>query len=92
MSIDQEILKTERGAPWREALRSATKNKDRIAIDRVHMPELAPHVRVKFQNREVNMGLCHETARREATRCMDCVNPTCIEGCPVSINIPKFIK
>jgi glutamate synthase (NADPH) small chain len=28
----------------------------------------------------------------EASRCMDCANPTCIEGCPVSINIPKFIK
>jgi len=92
MSIDQETLKAERNAPWREALRSATKNKDRIAIGRVHMPELPPHVRVRFQDREVNMGLCLESAMHEATRCMDCVNPTCIEGCPVSINIPKFIK
>jgi len=40
----------------------------------------------------VNTGLTQEQAVTEASRCMDCVNPTCMEGCPVSINIPKFIK
>jgi glutamate synthase (NADPH/NADH) small chain len=92
MSFDPEVLKTERSAEWREVLRKAIKNKDRISIDRVHMPELDPCIRVKHQDREVNKGLALEDAIREATRCMDCVNPTCIEGCPVSINIPKFIK
>ncbi len=92
MSIDAEILKTERSASWREALRAGTKNKERIAIERVRMPELEPAVRVHYQDREVNRGLNLEDAMREATRCMDCVNPTCIEGCPVSINIPKFVK
>lgn len=92
MSFDPETLKTERSAEWREALRKNTKNKDRVAIERVHMPELDPWIRVKHQDREVNQGLSLEQAVKEATRCMDCVNPTCIEGCPVSINIPKFIK
>ena len=73
-------------------MRSKTKNKDRTLIPRVKMPELAPEIRVKYQDREVNMGLEPEQAQKEATRCMDCANPTCIEGCPVSINIPKFIK
>jgi glutamate synthase (NADPH) small chain len=92
MSFDPEILKAERSAEWRDALRKTVKNKDRVAIERVKMPELEACVRVKYQDKEVNRGLTLEAAMREATRCMDCVNPTCIEGCPVSINIPKFIK
>ena len=92
MSIDPETLKIERSAAWREELRSRTKNKDRVAIERVHMPELEPEIRVHHQDREVNRGLTLAQATLEATRCMDCVTPTCIEGCPVSINIPKFIK
>ena len=92
MSLNPEYLKEERNQEWRAELRSKTKNKDRILIPRVKMPELAPKIRVKYQDREVNMGLEPEQAQKEATRCMDCANPTCIEGCPVSINIPKFIK
>jgi len=92
MSLNPEYLKEERNQEWRAELRSKTKNKDRILIPRVKMPELAPEIRVKYQDREVNMGLEPEQAQKEATRCMDCANPTCIEGCPVSINIPKFIK
>jgi len=92
MSLKPEYLKEERNQEWRAELRSKTKNKDRILIPRVKMPELAPKIRVKYQDREVNMGLEPEQAQKEATRCMDCANPTCIEGCPVSINIPKFIK
>ena len=92
MSLNPEYLKEERNQMWRAELRSKTKNKERMLIQRVKMPELAPAVRVKHQDREVNMGLELNQALTEATRCMDCVNPTCIEGCPVSINIPKFIK
>ncbi len=92
MTIDPENLKKEREAEWRATLRAATKNKDRLAVPRVEMPELEPEIRVKYQDREVNRGLTPEQAAREASRCMDCVNPTCIEGCPVSINIPKFVK
>ena len=41
---------------------------------------------------EVNLGLSEEQAMYEASRCLDCPKPTCITGCPVGINIPKFIK
>lgn len=77
---------------WREELRKKNKNKDRIAIERVVMPEVAPEERVKHQDVEVNCGLSVEAAQNEAIRCMDCSNPTCITGCPVGINIPKFVK
>jgi glutamate synthase (NADPH/NADH) small chain len=92
MSLTPEYLKKEREKEWRVELRSKVKNKERILIERVSMPELDPKERSKYQDREVNCGLSSEQAITEATRCMDCVNPTCIEGCPVSINIPKFIK
>lgn len=92
MSLNPQYLKEERNQEWRAELRSKTKNKDRALIERVKMPELPPEIRVKYQGREVNMGLGLEQAKAEATRCMDCANPTCIEGCPVSINIPKFVK
>lgn len=92
MALDPQFLKDERSKEWRATLREKIKNKDRGLIERVKMPELEPEVRVRYQDREVNMGLTLEQAVKEATRCMDCVTPTCIEGCPVSINIPKFIK
>ncbi len=92
MSVDSEILKEARDEQWRTELRASVKNKDRVAVERVRMPELEPEIRVKHQDREVNRGLSLSIAVREATRCMDCINPTCIEGCPVGINIPKFIK
>jgi len=92
MALNPEHLKEERDQAWRAELRSKTKNKERTSITRVKMPELAPEIRVQHQDREVNMGLSLEQAQQESTRCMDCVNPTCMEGCPVSINIPKFVK
>ncbi|WP_163717962.1 NADPH-dependent glutamate synthase [Mangrovibacterium lignilyticum] len=88
----QEYLKQEREQAWRVELRGKIKNKDRGLIERVKMPEMKAMKRVCFQNKEVNLGLDAKSAVRESQRCMDCVNPTCIEGCPVSINIPKFIK
>lgn len=88
----QEYLKMEREQAWRVELRNQIKNKERSALPRVKMPEMDPQERICYQDREVNLGLDVESARREASRCMDCVNPTCIEGCPVSINIPKFVK
>lgn len=81
-----------RDEEWRVALRTKIKNKERIAIKRVKMPEMDPQVRILYQNREVNMGLDLPAAQQEASRCMDCVNPTCIDGCPVSIDIPRFVK
>ena len=56
------------------------------------MPELAPDYRATTRTEEVNTGLTPEMAVQEAKRCLDCANPTCMTGCPVSINIPSFIK
>ena len=92
MERSEEYIKNERKQDWRVALQKKIKAKDRMSIERALMAETAPEVRIKSQRIEVNTGLTKEQALVEASRCMDCVNPTCMEGCPVSINIPKFIK
>ena len=71
---------------------SPLSNKDRVAIPRVQMNELAPEVRIHSLREEVNQGLTFEQAVTEAHRCLNCKNPTCVEGCPVNIHIPAFIK
>ncbi len=86
-----EIL-TDRNAEWRKALRSQMKPKERTAIPRVVMPELDPVYRATTRLEEVNQGLTKEMALTEAKRCLDCTKPTCVEGCPVGVNIPSFIK
>ena len=86
-----EFLKKEREQDWRLELRSKMKNKERTELERNHMPEQAPDQRNKNFT-EVNEGLSEENAVLEASRCLDCPKPTCITGCPVGINIPKFIK
>ena len=80
-----------REAQWREELRKARSAKERTATPRVKMPELDPAYRITC-NEEVNRGLSREQAVTEATRCLDCPDPQCITGCPVGINIPRFIK
>jgi glutamate synthase (NADPH/NADH) small chain len=92
MTDFSEYLKEKRDQEWRAELRKKLKGKERTDQVRVSMPEVDPMVRINYQDKEVNLGLSVEMAQREASRCMDCVNPTCIEGCPVSINIPEFIK
>jgi glutamate synthase (NADPH/NADH) small chain len=79
-------------APWRVALRKSMKPKERMAIKRVVMPELDPEYRSKTRLEEVNKGLTKEMAMKEAQRCLDCAKPSCVEGCPVHIQIPDFIK
>ena len=83
---------TDRNAPWRADLRKAMKPKERMAIERVKMPELDPVYRATTRTEEVNKGLTKEMAVREAHRCLDCAKPSCVEGCPVNIQIPDFIK
>ena len=86
-----EIL-TDRDAEWRKELRASMKPKERTQIERVIMPELDPVYRATTRTEEVNIGLTKEMAMTEAKRCLDCAKPTCVEGCPVNINIPSFIK
>lgn len=87
-----EDVVSNRDVDWRKALRESMKAKERTEIERVVMPERRPEERIKSQRLEVNLGLTKEMAMREARRCQDCVNPTCMEGCPVGIDIPGFIK
>ncbi len=84
-------MSEDRNSSWREELRKAVKPKDRMQIERVQMPELDSEYR-RHNKEEVNQGLSAEAAMLEAQRCIDCANPTCMQGCPVSINIPGFIK
>lgn len=60
-------------------------------MKKVPVREQDPKVRAtNFE--EVCLGYNKEEAMNEATRCLDCKNPQCVQGCPVSINIPAFIK
>ena len=89
--IDTETIKAQRNEPWRQELRQNLKNKERVAIPRVKMPELDAGYRSQCYE-EVNLGLSLEQALQESKRCLDCPEPHCIAGCPVEINIPQFIK
>ncbi|MDR1880634.1 MAG: NADPH-dependent glutamate synthase [Tannerellaceae bacterium] len=87
----EELIAARRAEPWREALRRNRKNKERTDISRVRMDELDPVYRSRT-NEEVNLGLTPEQAMQEAQRCLDCPSPACMDGCPVGIHIPTFIK
>ena len=89
--MSKEEIAAQRATEWRESLRKEKKNKDRIEIERVKMTELDPNYRIT-NNEEVNCGLTMEQAQLEASRCLDCPDPQCMQGCPVSIFIPTFIK
>ena len=90
--IQNSPVDIDRNSEWREALRKSMKAKERTQIERCEMPELAPDYRRHQLREEVNQGLTMEQALTEAKRCLDCANPTCMEGCPVGINIPSFVK
>ena len=83
---------TDRNAEWRKELQAAMKPKDRTTIERCVMGELDPVYRATTRTEEVNTGLTKEQALTEAKRCLDCPKPSCMEGCPVNINIPSFVK
>ncbi len=65
--------------------------KKKVKILRQRMPTQDPRLRVRNFN-EVNLGYNTEIAKKEAERCLQCAKPLCVEGCPVNINIPEFIK
>ncbi|HEX2919611.1 MAG TPA: NADPH-dependent glutamate synthase [Bacteroidales bacterium] len=89
--LDQSFYQNERNKEWRSKLREKIKNKERTSFERVSMPMLEPGERKSIYS-EVNVGLSAEQALAESRRCLDCVTPTCVQGCPININIPGFIK
>jgi len=66
-------------------------NKERMAIERVAMPEQDAAERAANFT-EVNLGLTEELAVREANRCIACKNRPCVAGCPVEVRIPDFLE
>lgn len=65
--------------------------RERMKIDRQPMPAQAADERaINFA--EVNLGFPEQIALLEADRCLQCKDPRCMKGCPVGVNIPKFIE
>lgn len=62
-----------------------------MSMTKVVMPEQEPNVRNK-NFKEVALGYTKEMAMEEATRCLQCKNPLCMQGCPVNVPIPGFIE
>ena len=69
----------------------AEKAKPKLDLNRVAMPRQDPKVRARNFN-EVALGYTHEMALKEANRCIQCPKRPCIDGCPVNVDIPEFIK
>jgi len=67
------------------------KPSERMKIPRQHAVEQTSGDRVRNFT-EVSLGMTEELALREAERCLECRNPVCMEGCPVSVNILDFIR
>ena len=62
-----------------------------MTLVKTPMPEQDPQVRAR-NFKEVALGYTPEMAIEEAKRCLGCKNPKCVEGCPVNVRIPEFIK
>lgn len=93
MDVDAPLNElTDRNATWRLDLRKAMSLKERKSYPRVRMHELDADYRSHTCAEEVNQGLTEGQAIQEAHRCLDCAKPTCVQGCPVNIDIPSFIK
>jgi len=59
-------------------------------VPRQPMPEQVPHERA-HNFREVALGYSEDLACQEASRCLQCKKPKCIQACPVEVDIPNFI-
>lgn len=84
-----EKTKKEKAAPGKG--KGGLTNKERMKIARQKMPEQDPNVR-KTNFDEVALGLPDDLALLDAQRCIQCKKQPCVEGCPVRIDIPAFIK
>ncbi len=88
---DSENRGDDGGEPFAPAFDHPVTPKERMTIDRAHMPEQDALAR-SANFREVNLGYTQQIAVLEAERCLQCKNPVCIAGCPVRVNIPLFIE
>jgi glutamate synthase (NADPH/NADH) small chain len=70
---------------------SEPKAKPKLQKEAVQIPKQAPEVR-RHNFSEVALGYSEEQAMAEASRCLQCPKPQCIQGCPVEVDIPAFIK
>ena len=68
-----------------------TKDDKQLRKTRVPMPEQDPEARGRNFD-EVPLGYTPQQAQAEARRCLQCKKPVCIDGCPVRVDIPGFIK
>ncbi|WP_020612407.1 NADPH-dependent glutamate synthase [Sediminispirochaeta bajacaliforniensis] len=86
-----DTLKSEAKVLWADLQGKELKPKDRLAIPCQDMPSQEPSVRIRNMA-EVAVGYSEEQVRVEASRCLQCKSAPCVKGCPVSIDIPRFIK
>ncbi len=69
----------------------STNNKPKVQKVAIPVPKQEPDDRKKNFS-EVSLGYSEEQALAEASRCLQCKNPKCVEGCPVEVKVPEFIK
>src|SRR5512134_3613879 len=74
-----------------EAMTEDVKQHKKIAPAKTPIPEQPPQIR-RSNFKEVSLGYTPELAMQEAARCLQCKKPACVEGCPVNVPIPRFIK
>ncbi|MDY7027660.1 MAG: NADPH-dependent glutamate synthase, partial [Spirochaetota bacterium] len=86
-----EELKRDADRIFQEIEGRELKGKDRLKIPPQEMPTQDPMKRIQNMN-EVAIGYYEHQVRVEAARCLQCNPAPCIKGCPVSINIPAFVK
>ncbi len=91
MQRSEMYVREEHRAMWDYECRlQQAADKLKRANKREPMPKQDPKMRIKNFD-EVALGYSREQAMREASRCLQCKKPFCVEGCPVDIDIPAFI-
>jgi glutamate synthase (NADPH/NADH) small chain len=91
MRSDPAKLKSEAAALLVALAGKSLSPRDRLAIPPQEMPVQDPRERIGNMN-EVALGYSAEQAQVEALRCLACANAPCVKGCPVGIDIPRFLK
>jgi len=90
MLRQQMYNREERRANWDHTCRLEAQVEAARPKTREKMPEQEPKLRIQNFG-EVALGYTRENALREASRCLGCKKPACVEGCPVNVQIPQFV-